>query len=880
MEFLFASDETKTVTIYIDPEDTSYRGILHAAEGFASDIRQITGKTVEITTEIDMLSDYVITVGTIGENRLLNRMQEKQLIDDSELQGKWECHRTSLLSRPVEPMISLLCITGSDKRGCIYGLYRLSTLLGVSPWSFWADVVPEKRTMVSLSQAQLEYSSKEPSVKYRGIFINDESPSFTGWAYEKYGGLNDKMYCRVFDLLLRLGGNYLWPAMWGNIFSEEGSVNPNDNIFLADEYGIVMGTSHHEPMCRAGEEWRYNYTKYTDHYDWNFSKNEEGITAFWKDGITRNKDYENVITIGMRGEADSALEGGLKENIDLLKKIIRTQMQILKEQKLEYSSKVFVVYKEVEDYFYGGKDPKTGELVEGLIDWTEDDGSSPMDDTVVMLCDDNYGNVRALPETDRKGGWGMYYHFDYNGGPRGYMWINVMQLEKTWEQLSQTYDYGIQDIWIVNVGDLKPMEMQISYFMDMAFDMDKYGTKATVTPEEYYHIFVKNQFAYAVSEDDVTHIADLLKRSCKLNALCKPEYLREDVYHTSNYGEAERILTESLNLKKEADLCRQHIPMELQDAYYELVYYPVVATANCNLLYIYYSFYMKYKSTDLLLAEDYGRLTQNCIEYDQELTKYYNQSVADGKWNKMMSQPHIGYVAWNAENAAPPVLPEFIQQSTYSEEELNRRILEDANLRPSKDYIAINAENFTRNNSVCLHDNRKYAFQVIPAYGRDHASMKVFPMTNEFIDLGDRMEIVPGGMQYRRLFSEFPSLEYDITVQKSQKYFIRVYAGPSNHTRRHEVKLRYAVAVDGNIPQIVNLLPEGYLAGNCYEINWCETVRHSIHIAESEVYMERGSHTLIIYGIDPGLLLQKVVVYSGSLPESYLGPQDDGIREL
>ena len=872
----------RTVQIYLNPQDSSYDGIVLAAESFANDVFLVTGKRPEIVTEREKLSGDIIAVGTMEENPLVAEAVAEGF-DLSCIQGKWECYVT----KPVTYEHGrCLLVAGSDKRGCIYGIYKLSELIGVSPWVWFADVAPEKKEPLCLSEEKLTMVSKEPSVKYRGIFINDESPSFTGWAYGKFGALNDEMYRHVFELILRLKGNYLWPAMWGNIFSEEGKAHPQDNIKWADAYGVVMGTSHHEPMCRAGEEWRHLYTKYTEKYNWDFAVNREGISQFWQDGIDRNKPYESVITIGMRGEADSPLAGSIKYNIDLLKDIILTQKQMLADAGLADAPKMLVVYKEVEKYWNGGIDETTGKFELGLKDWKLPDGTSPLDDVIIMLCEDNYGNVRSLPVTEnlknRKNGWGMYYHFDYNGGPRGYMWLNVMQLEKTWEQMSETYDCGVRDIWIVNVGDLKPMEMQISYYMDLAYDFETYGTNGTVTPGAYYLQFAKQQFSYDVSEEIQGKIAGLLSGYSKLNAICKPEYMREHIYSIDNFHEAPGMLDWALRLMRLAEEVKGKIPKELQDAYEQLVYYPATASANVVALYIYSAYNRYYAERGDARANGFADLTEGAIKKDRELMRHYNEEMSDGKWNKMMSQTHLGYVAWNAENAVPPVpvrlddavckhgkdaLVAEILAPWEEKQRRNRHVdmeLPEGTYVEENGIVSMMPHAYVSEDGMELADGTIAAFRTIPDYGRYDSSVKVYPVTFETASRYECTKSLKG----------LPYVEYAFYVEKEAQYQVRAYLAPSNHLDGDKVELRYGICIDEGEEIVINALPNGYVAGDCYEGQWCHAVEINAHICESALALSEGLHRLRFYGVDAGVVLQKLVVYREDLPVSYLGPAE------
>lgn len=876
--------------IYLEPNDRNYEGLRIIAESFVEDVNLVTCKTPKIITDESKLAGAVVIVGTIGENSLINKAISKGLLDANDIEGKWECYKISFIENLTEQIDKALIIVGSDKRGCIYGLYHISEMMGVSPWVWFADAVPAKKETVLLNKRDIETTSHEPSVRYRGIFINDESPSFTSWANGKYGQLNEKMYAHVFELILRLKGNYLWPAMWSNNFSEDGLDDKYANIKLANTYGVVMGASHHEPMCRAGVEWQRIYKKYSDNNSWDFSKNRDAISEFWKDGIIRNHEYENIINLGMRGENDSHLAGSFSYNVQLLKDIILTQKDILVREGLQDVPKMFVVYKEVEKYWNGGIDKITGEEVEGLKHWKNEDGTSPLDDVIVMLCEDNYGNVRSLPKVERKGGWGMYYHFDYNGAPRSYMWINVMQLEKTWEQLSEAFDYGVRDVWIVNVGDIKPMEMQMSYYMNLAYDFDTYGTNAKIKPGQYYSDFARQQFSYGLSEMDIEGIAQLLADYSKLNGICKPEYAREDIYSLEIFNEAKKMLAWCLNIKERSNELKKRIPIELQDAYYQLIYYPAVASANITIMYIYSAYNKKYAAEGNILANSYAKLVEECITYDRELQDYYNNTMSKGKWKGMMSQIHYGYTEWHP-TSAQPLKPVYIEETNNGKRltceiesvQLDCIISNEYNQKEtpvidnlpsgtyveSNGYISISSEDFTYSKATTIettNEIKKTEWKVIPNYGRTSASIKIFPTTESYSSQADALE----NGEISKL--DTPYVEYTFYITEGGEYTLRSYTAPSNNLDGDVSKLRYGVSFDRGVPLIVDSLPNGFIAGDFWNHHWCEGVRCNIHLADSMILLSPGLHTLQFYGVDSGLVLQKLVLYKGELPKSYLGP--------
>src|SRR5450631_2900565 len=436
----------QTASIYVDPKD---HWLMHkAAELLQQDVNLITGKKPEIISRLSPTTNRIIIIGSIDSSEIIQRLAAEKKINIERIKNKWENYQLQTISNPVIGIKNALVITGSDRRGTAFGVFELSRQIGVSPWYWWADVPAKKKKEIFIKNGI--YQSGSPSVKYRGIFINDEAPSFSGWAKEKFGGVNHLVYEKVFELMLRMKANYLWPAMWGNAFNDDDSLNP----ILADEYGIVMGTTHHEPMLRAQQEWkRYGRGP------WNYDSNEINLKAFWKKGIEQMDSHESIVTIGMRGDGDKPMTEG--SNIALLERIVHDQREIISgvtHKPVSATPQLWALYKEVQDYY--------------------DKGMTVPDDVTLLLCDDNWGNIRKLPKlTDalRAGGYGIYYHFDYVGGPRNYKWLNTNQISRVWEQMHLALQYGVDHIWIVNVGDIKPMEFPISFFMDYAFNPDKWN---------------------------------------------------------------------------------------------------------------------------------------------------------------------------------------------------------------------------------------------------------------------------------------------------------------------------------------------------------------------------------------------------------------------
>src|SRR5258708_51677 len=438
--FLFAHDANLAV-LFVDTND--FPGVVRAVDDLQADIARVTTQRPALVHGRAGIGTNSIIIGTIGKSPLIDDLIRARKIDVTQISGKWESFLIQVVPQPVPGVQSALVIAGSDKRGTIYGIYDLSEQIGVSPWYWWADVPVQHKDALYVKAGK--FVQGPPAVKYRGIFLNDEAPALSGWVHEKFGNYNHQFYVKVFELILRMKGNYLWPAMWNNAFNEDDPLNPK----LADDYGIVMGTSHHEPMLRAQQEWKRHGTG-----PWDYSANSDTLLKFWDQGIEHNKNYESIVTLGMRADGDLPMSESA--NVALLEKIVEEQRKILANRinkdlnALPHNS---ALYKDVNEYYEKGM-------------------RVPVDVTL-LWCDDNWGNIRRLPteeERKRSGGAGIYYHFDYVGDPRSYKWLNTIPITKVWEQMTLSYEYGADRIWIVNVGDLKPMEFPIEFFLTLARD--------------------------------------------------------------------------------------------------------------------------------------------------------------------------------------------------------------------------------------------------------------------------------------------------------------------------------------------------------------------------------------------------------------------------
>ncbi len=559
----------------------------------------------------------VVVVGTLGRNAYIDKLVSQGTIDVSAIRGAWEAHLMQVVSKPFPGVDQALVIVGSDKRGTIYGIYDLSQQIGVSPWYWWADVPTPKHPVIQVLPAVHVVGS--PAIKYRGIFLNDEAPELTGWANEKFGGLNSRFYARVFELLLRLHGNYLWPAMWGNAFNEDDP----DNARLADEYGIVMGTSHHEPMMRAQEEWKRH-----GQGPWNYQTNADTLSHFWADGIKRNRSFESIVTLGMRGDGDEPMSESA--NVELLERIVADQRSILAREMNPDVTRIpqlWALYKEVQQYY--------------------EKGMRVPEDVTLLWCDDNWGNIRRLPtpeERTRPGGAGVYYHFDYVGGPRSYKWLNTIPISKVWEQMHLAWCYGADRIWIVNVGDLKPMEFPIEFFLTYAWAPDQWPYERLT---EFGRLWATREFGAAHSEE----IAELVATYTKYNGRRKPESLAPDTFSLVNYDEARRVSAAWNALMARAERIGASLPAAAQDAYFQLVLWPIRASATVNEIYVTAGLNRMYAAQGLDSTKKTAARVRELFRADAALTHRFNEELGSGRWRHFADQTHLGYMTWKD----PPV---------------------------------------------------------------------------------------------------------------------------------------------------------------------------------------------------------------------------------
>jgi hypothetical protein len=901
-------------------DTNDFAGVIRAAGDLQADVERVTGRRPKLLNAQGLAGTNAIIVGTIGKSRIIDELVSGKKIDVSQVKGKWESFVIEVVPDPLPGIASALVIAGSDKRGTIYGIYDLSEQSGVSPWYWWADVPVRHQDELFVKAGR--YVQGEPAVKYRGIFLNDEAPSLTGWVQKKYGNYNHQFYTNVFELLLRLKANYLWPAMWNNCFNEDDPLNPK----LADEYGIVMGTSHVEPMMRADKEWnRRGYSA----RDWNYETHPAELRAFWKEGIERNKDYENIVTIAMRGKIDTPMSETAK--VALLEQIVADQRKLIVDvmhTNISSVPQLWALYKEVQEYY--------------------EKGMRVPDDVTLLWCDDNWGNIRRLPtpeERNRSGGAGVYYHFDYVGDPRNYKWLNTVPITKVWEQMNLAHRYGADRIWIVNVGDLKPMEFPIEFFTHMAWNPERW-TKDTLA--EYGRLWAAREFGPEHAEE----IADLVAKYTKYNGRRKPEQLEPSTFSLTDYREAETVFEEWKSLTSKAEKIGGMLPENARDAFFELVLYPVKASAQVAELYITAGKNRLYARQGRVSANEMAAEAKRLFQADADLSAFYNEQLAKGKWEHMMDQTHIGYTYWqqppsnriprlaqveplakgtmgiaiegsvgswpgDTNEAVLPGFDGFNRQQRYidvynrgrgpfefkasssvpwlvpgcaagtitneqrlwvsvdwskapkgsSSGEINlvgpedQRVVVKAKVLNPAEPSRESAQGFVESEGCVSIEAEHYSARIAGAeaqweklddFGRTLSAMSVFPVTA-------RSASPP---------TNSACLEYKMYLFDTGDFEVESILAPTLNFVPGR-GLRFGISFDDAPPQIVDALEMNS------KIDWETAVSDGVRKVRSKHSVAKpGYHTLKFWMVDPGVVLEKLVVDFGGVKPSYLGPPE------
>ena len=899
-----------TATPFLASSD-DWAGVTRAVGDLANDVKQVTGKSPAVLDGAHSLhGGAVVLIGTIGKSAIIDELIRQHKLDVTGVAGKWESAVTTIVDRPMRGVPRALVIAGSDKRGTIFGVYDLSEQIGVSPWYWWADVrVPHQAALyVEPGRHILE----EPAVRYRGIFLNDEAPALSGWVNEKYGGYNSKFYTHVFELLLRLKANFLWPAMWNSAFAADDPLNAK----LADEYGIVMSTSHEEPMMRAEKEWKPAVDG-----PWDYITNAKRIDEFWRAGMERDKNYEEVVTLGMRGANDTAMSAST--NTELLEKVVADQRQILEETvnpDLTKAPQVWCLYKEVQTYY--------------------EQGMRVPDDVTLLWSDDNWGDLRRLPtpeEQRRSGGAGIYYHFDYVGGPRNYKWLNTNYIPKIWEQMNLALNYGANRIWVVNVGDLKPMEFPIEFFLSMARNPERWG-------EDHLEEFTWDWAVREFGEEHATEITDAMDDYTRYNARRKPELIDPTTFSLVNYGEADRGEAEWRGLSARVDKLAANLPEDERASFFELVQYPVDASATVTEMYIAagrnaLDARLGYAQANIEAAE-----TRGLFAKDAELSDEFNRKLLNGRWAHMMDQTHIGYTTWQEPplNAMPAVtevqIPEAgslsltaeggagfqpslgtldsVTQQTRAIQLFNRgRTSVAYQVTTSAPWIIVDRTSgmVESEETVKVHIDWKTApsgtvqgLVTVTPQGESPLTVELTALTHAgvtrenaegfvesdgyvAIDAADttgrgrdgleHWEELPGYGETRSAMTIFPvtsasntnlaaDLEYRMYLYDEGAFTMQAVLAPTLNFVPGR-GLRFAVSVDDGPRTLVDALQHNT------QRDWETAVSDGVKRVSVPISIATaGYHTLKIWAVDPGVVVERLIVSHGPLRPSYLGPPE------
>lgn len=789
------------VEIYMDTNDC--KGVSYAAHALLKDIKSVSGATATLTSDAGFLkkADTVrpaIIVGTIGHSAAIDQLVKQKRINGNLLKGKREKFIITLID-------GQLVIAGSDRRGTIYGIYELSQQMGVSPWYDWADVPVEHHDSIFVNKGI--YTDGEPAVRYRGIFLNDEAPCLTSWVKNTYGTEygDHRFYQRVFELVLRLRGNMMWPAMWGWAFYADDAENEK----TADEMGVVMSTSHHEPMARNHQEYARNRKGWGP---WNYQKNKANLQKFFREGIERMKGTEQIVTIGMRGDGDEAMSE--EADTKLMTNIINDQRKIIADvtgRKASETPQVWALYKEVLDYY--------------------DKGMKVPDDVTLLLCDDNWGNVRRVPnaqERKHKGGWGLYYHVDYVGAPRNSKMLNVTPVQNPWEQLTLAYENGIDRLWILNVGDLKPMEYPISQFMDMAWNPRKYDVN-NITRH------TRDWCAQQFGESQADEAARILNLICKYNGRCTPEMLDKNTYSLEN-GEWQEVVNQYLQL--EADALRQYnsLPASYHDAYRQIILFPIELMSNLHQMYFAqaqnHALYKQGNPKANVWADECERL----FKRDSLICDYYNHKMAGGKWNGMMTQKHIGYKSWN-DDFEKDTCPELFRVT-------------------SKDGVIISENNGVVEIEAPYYSSKTDAAEAkwteIPFMGKSVSAMTLMPYTKS----------VKGASITYKFKMQVSKTSDGKAFNGKQKIRIHVIT-KSTLNYLNKGGLTYGVSLDGASPIEVNFNKDlNEKPENIYNIYYPTIATRIVDkVIELELPASSDSiHTLTLTPNDPAIVFEKIVI--------------------
>ena len=903
--------------------DGDWPAVRRAAGDLQQDFAHVGGQAPTLAAAPSGEQPAAVIAGTLGHSALVDALVAGGKLDASAIRARREGFLITTVAAPMPGVGRALVIAGSDMRGTIYGIYELSQQIGVSPWSWWADV-PVKPHANLFAPADLRVADS-PVVQYRGIFLNDEEPALSGWVKANYGKYDHRFYGRLFELILRLRGNFLWPAMWGSAFFADDPLSGK----TAEDYGVVIGTSHHEPLMRAHREWGDAKLG-----AWNYETNAPTLREFWAGGLKASRGTERVLTVGMRGDGDEAMSA--ENNIPLLERIVADQRKLIAgEPDANTAPQVWALYKEVQSYY--------------------EQGMRVPDDVTLLWSDDNWGNIRRLPtpaERKRSGGAGVYYHVDYVGGPRDYKWLNDTPIPKIWEQMNLAWQYGATKIWIVNVGDLKPMEVPIEFFLSQAWN------PAAMTAPRMAQ-FTREWAAREFGPEHAAQIADLVDTYTRYNGRRKPEQLTPDIYSLANYREAETVAGDYQALAARAEALQSQLPAAQRDAFFQLVLYPVKACALVNQLYYTVALNHLYARQGRVTTNAMADQARRLFAQDAVLTREYNRTLSGGKWNHMMDQTHLGYYDWFDPplNALPAITevqaregadmavavegsdkPSSFNPFNHYAPPLTLPALDAFEGKPRRIEVFNRGDkpfHFSASTSapwltvspaegdvsgdqalsvdvrwadapqgktqakVTLKgdDGREYTVNVpvnkpgsqgvqgyvetngVVAIEAEHYAKAVAPKGREWLRIPGHgrtlsgMSTAPGELPAGAL-PKVPDMHLDYAIYTFSGGPVRLITTLAP-TQKFQpgAGLRFAVSIDDEAPQVVNMhadQTQGY---------WDRSVTDgAVTFSTQHRLGGPGAHTVRFWALDPGVVLQKLVVDAGGLKPSYLGPPESPFR--
>jgi hypothetical protein len=860
------------VTIVYAPGDPTLDSI--AASLLAGDIERVTGYRPRVTDNIDEVLGNVILIGTV-RSALMNSLDDPG--GRKGLEGKWECYQLKVFSHPFKNIKDLLAITGSDSRGTAYGVFDLSQRIGVSPWYWWADAHPVIRRQLSINIDN--FISEPPSVKYRGIFINDEDWGLQPWAARTLepatGDIGPATYARVFELLLRLKANLIWPAMHP---CTKAFYHYPENEKVAADYQIVVGSSHAEPMLRNNvSEWDKSVRG-----DFNYITNRRQVLTYWEERVKESRHNNAIYTLGMRGIHDSGIEGvkSNSEAVPLLEQIISDQRGLLEKYIDSSVTKVpqaFTAYKEVLDIY--------------------DSHLRLPGDVTLVWPDDNYGYIQRLDdsvESRREGGSGIYYHASYWGRPHDYLWLSTTHPALIREEMTKAYDMNARNIWVLNVGDIKPAEYNIQLFMDMAFHIAPFKNSS------YTKVHLTRWLASIFGKPSAAAMADILWEYYQLAFERKPEFMgwsqtepttpvNPTAYNHEYYGDqARRRLGRYAGLEHGVKQLALQVPGAAKDAFYELLYYPVVCASLMNKKFLYRDKALLDAKEGRLSAGYYAGLSREAYAGIVKETKFYNEQLAAGKWAGIMSM-HPRDLPVFQEPGLP--LPRTGVPAADKGDD-NGRISGPGNKVSGPDnkvtgldkrfgvraargkvpkgykgfvetdgYISIYASHYQKLTSAGVDH-----WEEIDGLGATGRSLEALPL--RFQPLEGTVNTpagggLPGVMADEPDLRKRPSVEYDFYTFRPGPVECKIYTLPTSPLNKN-FGMRYAVSVDDSIGAILDFKTVGRSE------EWKQDVLSNSAVRSVKwPSLRSGPHRLKIYMIDPGVILDRIVIDLGGLRPFY-----------